>query len=339
MLKSFRIGVQSHRPDLATYALRYAIRATRSFHATDPRDKIYGILALTHKETQERIDVNYNKSVEDVLRGATIHMLQVEKSAAVYVSVPLGRSTRPTLPSWVPDFAVSQAPRDIETGQIMDSEAIPQHRAEDVRLFDCRKRLVVKGMFLDAVQTILNTPDRHQLTQLAYLIELSQSLTDIERLMSRCAEQLRNSHPIEPLWKILLFSQSERDEFQNEEECRAKFEYMMAGVRELTATERGLLFFFERIKAAEPLSTYIMMAFSVQGRRFFAGHGGWYGFGEGGMKEGDQLALLFPDANVPFILRKKGDYFEMVGVARVPEGMRSTAVTSRAGEFRDIIID
>lgn len=338
MLKSFRIGVQSSRSDLSTYALRYAIRATRSFHATDPRDKIYGILALTHKETQEGIDANYNKSVEDVFRDATIHMLQVEKSAAVYVSVPLGRSTRPTLPSWVPDFAVSRAPQHIETGQIMDSEAIPQHKAEDVRLFDCRKRLVVKGMFLDAVQTILNTTDEHQLTQVAYLLEISQFLTDIEHLISGCAERLGNSHPIEPLWKILLFSQSERNKFQNEEECQAKFEYMMTGVRELTATDRGLLFFFERIEAAGPLSAYIMAAFRVR-RRFVAGLGGWYGFGEGGMKEGDQLALLFPDANVPFILREKGDCFEMVGVARVPEGMRRTAVTSRAGEFRDIIID
>jgi hypothetical protein len=237
--------------------------------------------------------------------------------------VPLGRSTRPTLPSWVPDFAISRAPRDIEIGQIMNSEAIPKHRAEDVMLLDGRKRLVVKGMFLDTVQTILSTPERHQLTELADLIKFPQSLIDIQRLINRCAERLGSSHPIEPLWKLLLFSQSERDEFQNEEECREKFEYMMTGVRELTATERGLLDFFERMKAAGPLT----------------GDGGWYGFGEEDIKEGDQLALLFPDANVLFILRKKGDRFEMVGVARIPDGMRSTAVMSRAGEFREIIID
>jgi hypothetical protein len=57
---------------------------------------------------------------------------------------------------------------------------------------------------------------------------------------------------------------------------------MMAGVRELTATDRALLFFFERIKAAGPLSAYTMAAFRVR-RRFFAGLGGWYGFGERGM--------------------------------------------------------
>jgi hypothetical protein len=33
---------------------------------------------MTHEETQERIDVNYNNCVEDVFRDATIHMLQVE---------------------------------------------------------------------------------------------------------------------------------------------------------------------------------------------------------------------------------------------------------------------
>jgi hypothetical protein len=220
----------------------------------------------------------------------------------------------------------------------MNSEAIPKHRAEDVMLLDGRKRLVVKGMFLDTVQTILSTPERHQLTELADLIKFPQSLIDIQRLINRCAERLGSSHPIEPLWKLLLFSQSERDEFQNEEECREKFEYMMTGVRELTATERGLLDFFERMKAAGPLSTYIIAAFRVR-RRFFTGDGGWYGFGEEDIKEGDQLALLFPDANVLFILRKKGDRFEMVGVARIPDGMRSTAVMSRAGEFREIIID
>ena len=61
------------------------------------------------------------------------------------------------------------------------------------------------------------------------------------------------------------------------------------------------------------------------------------GFGEGDVKEGDQLALLFPNANVPFILRKNGSCFEMVGVGRIPGRMQSAAVMSKAGEFRDII--
>lgn len=76
-----------------------------------------------------------------------------------------------------------------------------------------------------------------------------------------------------------------------------------------------------------------------RGRCFFAGkRGGWYGLAEGRVRRGDVLALLFPRANVPFILRREGGAYKMVGVARVPKKMQAEAVEEGVGDFQELRI-
>jgi hypothetical protein len=62
----------------------------------------------------------------------------------------------------------------------------------------------------------------------------------------------------------------------------------------------------------------------VPSRSFFVGHGGWCGIAEGEVEAGDQLAVLFPGADVPFVIREKADCYEMVGTARTPSDSLTT---------------
>jgi hypothetical protein len=180
----------------------------------------------------------------------------------------------------------------------------------------------------------------------ASMTELSRALVEIERLVQRHAEDPRQASVMEPLWKTLLWSGSEEAAFQNEQECQEMFDFLMAAVRALAAPARSYsesmgtgkgAVFFRAARMTDPLSSRIFGVFQVP-RTFFDGSGVWYGFAEGGVQVGDRLALLFPDAYVPFILRPNGTGFEMVGLARLPERLRQIAIASGAGHLKEFTI-
>ncbi|KAK3934069.1 hypothetical protein QBC46DRAFT_400707 [Diplogelasinospora grovesii] len=158
----FRAGIQSaENPDSpAYYSLCFALHATRIFCATDPRDKIYGVLGLTRPDIQQRIAADYAKSVEDVFREAVLHILLKEASPAFYGYLPLNRSVRPGLQSWVPDFTSPQAARYMGLPPILNPDEDLKHDVAGLRVSVCRKRLMVKGRVLNVVKAI-RPPTRH----------------------------------------------------------------------------------------------------------------------------------------------------------------------------------
>src|SRR3569833_181766 len=74
----------------------------RNRQATDPRDLIYGILALVGGETG--LEADYTLSVAEVFTQAAMRIISQQQSLAVLVYNLLGRNTQNSLPSWVPDW-------------------------------------------------------------------------------------------------------------------------------------------------------------------------------------------------------------------------------------------
>jgi hypothetical protein len=373
--KSFRAGVQSTSPINATYALRYALFATRIFNATDPRDKIYGVLGITHDKTQQMIAPNYTKSVENVFCDAMTHVLFEEESAAIYAWFPLERTSRPTLPSWVPNFAAPRAVNYMRLPPLIDADILIKHSAADLRLSGGGKKLIVKGQVLDIVETVVTLPARNPMgnaldprdarhrdimdairdriqtqdpiqeasllswldrfiDESLYIVELSRVLINVESLARRCAEAWADARPTQTLLKVLLGS---KDDTTQDKEMHQEFDQMIQAMRELIASIDTDNWQMQIDKIASLLSTImnvkslgnLVLSLDV-GRKFFTGYGGWYGLAEGDVEAGDQLAVLFPGAGVPFVIREKGvDSYEMVGIARTPPDRLTTAVTSR----------
>lgn len=414
MLRSMRTGMQSTAQSsgqLSPYHLRYAIRATRWFQATDPRDKIYGILALTVKEARQDLEVDYHKVCEDVFRDAAYHILHRERAAAMYALSPLRRSglhqgssqAMAALPSWVPDFSAPHEFSDEAPGRLLDESRIPLHRAEDVKLSPCGKKLLTKALFLDIIQTTHTTPphglqpvpiwaypqvfivlllawirnlvasgtDRFWASpsqamtycaQLVNMVDTSKSLVEIERLAGSRALRWGSTGAAEPLWKTLFFAvqageEKELYEGHTASELQAKFDLLMH-IMNSTAEREGRrpwysrympsgrigLLFSQILPRTDPVSKRIFAALQLS-RTFFAGRGIWYGFvGGEDVREDDKLVLLFPGADVPFVLREKkneaGEYsYTMVGVARLPEQLRKAAVRDGEGSWIDIVIE
>jgi hypothetical protein len=93
----------------------FCLRHSGHFHATDPRDKVYGILGLLtgHLETLS-VYPDYTKSVEEVFIDATTQMVRTNP-VALYVGLPLRAlpehqvaeySVLTGLPSWVTDLTI-----------------------------------------------------------------------------------------------------------------------------------------------------------------------------------------------------------------------------------------
>lgn len=144
------------------------------------------------------------------------------------------------------------------------------------------------------------------------------------------------------MWEILLTSESNEDKYKDRAACQEKFDSLMATSHSIVSTETSSAWFIdlERLgrnlydfNPADPLTDGIQATFT-EGRYFFGGEKGWYGIGEGHVEVGDKLVLLFPDANLPFILKEKDGSYEMIGIAYVPEEAKNAEVVSRPTEFK-----
>lgn len=369
----------------SAHGLEHIVHATKGFLVTNPRDKVYGILAMLDPAVRNNVSVDYDKTVLEVFRDVTVYLLRNERRAHVYLVLPVGKSRRHSepFPSWIPDFAVSlERSPFMPATQLLTSRSIPKHKAEEIELLSCGKRLLVRGLLLDTVQHIVKRPPTRQripvrafpqvlftwldraslyyaepgqhawktfaevtqrLLLRAILIDYCRALVEIANVMAPVpgAPALE-----EPLWKTLLAANSNHDEHQDQRGCQITFDTLLAICKEFVRTEKPYAWFISWRRLAQylgyfdkcqPLDGGISSMF-VAGRYFFRGRDGWYGVGEGDVRAGDSVALLFPDANMPFILRKKGDCYEMVGLAYVAEGAKDAAVQSRATEFEKITL-
>ncbi|KAH8892984.1 hypothetical protein GQ53DRAFT_805838 [Thozetella sp. PMI_491] len=87
--------------------------ATSKFHATDPRDMIFGLIGIVPDvQGEERLRPNYKKTVEQVYEDATkVAMFRTDGPSSIHLLALAGigfSKSRLPLPSWVPDFSESR---------------------------------------------------------------------------------------------------------------------------------------------------------------------------------------------------------------------------------------
>lgn len=81
----------------------YRLRSiSRAVFATDPRDKVYGLLGLMQESVASLIEPDYTDTVANIYRSFTLGIIKGTGSLDVIRhSAPTKGST---LPSWVPDW-------------------------------------------------------------------------------------------------------------------------------------------------------------------------------------------------------------------------------------------
>jgi hypothetical protein len=280
--------------------------ATSFLESTDPRDKIYALLGLASKIPGFSPD--YAKPVEQVYKELACSLIAKEKS----LSCLKGNRTMKVdfSPSWA---APLQRSMDFGTtwlniGNFYHASARQEtdaHFDEEFNLLRC------SGVLIGSLKTVIGPISQHGLasfeTQLISLLSLLQY-----------AGNAGKAHR-ENLWRTLVMDQDSSD-FENPvfpapAEFGKQYAALMEGfkVPEDFDPELSKVKFYERFfQCFNECTTY---------RCFFVTDFMHMGLGPYLTQEGDVVAVL-TGGDFCFVLRPKGDYFELVGEAYVQGVMR-----------------
>lgn len=157
------VGLPTHAP-----ALRSLLEMTWHLKAWDPRDKIYGILALLNQqygvqgagrpqadqrvEGKRQIIVSYDESFEKLYERIARTIIDEENSVVLLTCAGTSRPRSKQLPSWVPDWSHitnCEPLKPLESSR----EASVNPTCLIKNLFDGDGLLQVEGFFLDPIVT------------------------------------------------------------------------------------------------------------------------------------------------------------------------------------------
>jgi hypothetical protein len=312
--------------------------------ATDPRDKVYGVLGMVHQDWVANFPVDYSKSVPEVYLDATISLVidNPYMFARMLYGTPV-LSTRDKFgsdsPSWVLDFSSNGQPwgrgfleytwRDAWRG------AVPASLSSQFRIKD--RDLMSGASIVDEIEYLIRCPskqvilttlnpdstDMFEEEKLArqVITNLVRFLSEANKLYSKgsAASKLWDQGRSVTLWQLilqgpktaagtLLDSGILRDECENQFAALIKDDAdpvaAFAGSQSLSETLNGNLL------SLDPMS-------------FFVTRHGLGGFCVDGAEVGDTVSVLFRDIpdfpDIPYIIRPRGDgSYAMITVAWLP---------------------
>jgi hypothetical protein len=170
----------------------------RSFEATDPRDKVYGLLGVAPPESEAiSVQVDYRKTVEEVYEDIACLIL-LSSGNLNLLSVPRSNSQLgKRLPSWAPDWSCTASsrldlvfpagPREIENGAVREFAA--SRGSTFTPAFKNPRILVLSGHFVDRIaqlSEIIHPPtvDHLQTKLLGQKLDDRESILEAEGLAS-----------------------------------------------------------------------------------------------------------------------------------------------------------
>jgi hypothetical protein len=313
--------------------------------ATDPRDKVYGVLGMVHQDWVANFPVDYKKSVPEVYLNATISLMTDNPYmfARMLYSVPV-LSTRGKLgsdsSSWVLDF--SSNGQRWGTGFLeytwMDAwkDRVPASLGNQFRIMD--RNLMSGASIVDEIEHLIRCPSKEvvlaslnpHLTDLSELGKFAQQaiinfvhfLSEAQKLYSKdlATSELWNQGRSCALWELILHGPKTIDgnslaRSPRTCECSNKFAVLIKDDADPVAA----------YSASEPLSRILNNnLLSLDPMFFFVTKHGLGGFCMEGAEVGDTVSVLFRDISdfpdIPYIIRPRDDgSYSMITVAWVPE--------------------
>ncbi|MCJ1479437.1 hypothetical protein MMC13_008123 [Lambiella insularis] len=299
--------------------LDFLLCSTRRFQTTDPRDKVIALIGLTKDAKKyESSMTDYSKRIMDLYRDTTGQLISTKRSLLLLSSVEdsLDRSFH-ELPSWVPDYSVWQRFSILGLPVRHSKYSAAANTVASVRWEQGSRFLAVDGLRQDQVEAVsANSLDNSQIAQafLFQCLELSAPLLQ------------RGTISIDSIWRTLI-GNTGGDTYPAPEKYRAHFRSYLS---RLTARKRA---FSKMIAGNTDLSTLLAteskdhrsttsqlyqasVAYTAPHRKFFTTTKGTIGLGPRSMQPGDLVCVLCGGI-VPFILRKDGQRYTLIGEAYV----------------------
>jgi hypothetical protein len=238
VLDNLRQAVSSRGGD----SLKKLLLISRTSAATDPRDRIYGVLGLLKQNGQEEtpniaISVDYRKSCSEVYVDAVAHIFSQGEGpyflSGVFLSggpaeaphVPFLPETasQPHLPSWVPDFSRQDFDKASEPPGYLFHPPTTMHAsgagqgAKNGSVRDDGQTLQVEGLLVDTVTSVqpigssLGAVKENLISLANVALEARSRPCSFPPTISPFTQIFKNS---EPLWRILISNKHQKSGYQ-----------------------------------------------------------------------------------------------------------------------------
>lgn len=298
-------------------SLRKLLMISRTSEATDPRDRVYGLLGMLKADgLGTAIPVDYRKPTAAVYADAMAHIFSRGEGPyflsgvflpGVSATAPRINSLPPTveqpnLPSWVPDFSSQVAGKATQTNgvQFHPPAGISVSGAgagcRNGKRLDDERTLQVEGLFVDTIDQVISFGTSldsciEQLPSLeAVVSEAKQRSCQLDPSIAPLMEQFKIK---EPLWRILI---SNKRLMSGYDAAPSSYEELYLSLVNQHATKAGPSLTEEKNEYKDCLKPII------DRRSLFVSKSGFVGTCVPESYVGDTVAIIF-GSPVPFILR------------------------------------
>lgn len=327
------------------FILRMLLSSFRLAKATDPRDKIFGILGLSEvlQDAENAPKISYNQSVEDVYRHWTIYILCKEQSLKMLSMLNRYESLGESFScSWVPNYnhTSDEAVHHVAPWKWDHFSATPPI-AGGFEIQDEGKILVLHGYFLDRIDDVglefrMSTRETIFGFSALAVIYLSQRLWMSWEKVARLNETLMYEHTGEffrdAYWKTLLFGECGANS-EETDTIRKEFEEFYITMRQpFIVFETWRLYWSKYLWAIFFVVRMLLRGFGYDGnswrrgaglsftsrggqlgnRRFIRTSNGYIGLAGYMARAGDHIALC-RGARMPFVVRSTPSGWRLIG--------------------------
>jgi hypothetical protein len=265
------------------------LRSTRTYKATDPRDKLYALLGLATDPEITALEPDYNKPVTVVYQDLVRFMLSTQGSLDIITSGRISLSENGN-PSWLPTWKASDNLLPL----------IAEEMAEDpYKAAGESSAAVNMSQFPDVLQTKGVCADK--VSYLGGSVQIAQErMAAIQRWEYIATEFFHFRKSQDDFWRTIVADKTDTGH-------RAEAEFGKAFRPFIDGHETSSI-------PTQPFSDAVTRA--VMGRRFFITRKGYMGLGPADVSLGDLVCIL-PGCQVPLLLRAVDGGQVLVGEAYV----------------------
>ncbi|KAK0108148.1 hypothetical protein ONS95_002970 [Cadophora gregata] len=312
---------QKQRPDYHSSMLELLGLVSGYTYATDPRDRIFGLLGVAPDARSLGINVAYDKAVHEVFEDAARALLKNNYTDVLSWCRSRSKSNR-TLPTWVPDFSMP-LPEPLGSYKHRGQPWEPLFNASgtnEVKISASNKpgQLTMSGIIVDTIETVGTPWKRENCQQTATLLDLSLD-TLLGEIHGACQLARTKSPPIssdsnfwqEALWRIPCADQQWHDYTRRRADPAAQ-----AGLLEIIDRNSGERSGYTDEGKKTAWRKYHLAMECLYDFRPFISRKGYVGMAPEFAAVGDLVCMIY-GAIVPFVLRRVDDGFELVGESYV----------------------
>jgi hypothetical protein len=298
---------------------------TRQFEATDPRDRIFGLLGIPTTDSDPDsgeffMAADYSLSVLDIYRNLARKVLQLGESSSLLTSVQHGEELDSDWPSWIPRWD------KVYTHALSPSDSAANHSTSaDTTFtwtFPSPNIIVLKGIEVDSICEHL--PKRRTTSGRTYLVDFQHY--GCQRLM----KLFETNAGLKTLcwtltagkgWYGLLVDDHEK--------------HVNDFASYVKTLHPELAHFVSHREGGDIHRFLDATSNACDERRLFFTESGYLGLGPAALRNGDCICVLF-GGSMPFVLRPKDDHFRLVGECYVYDLMNGQAIKMwKEGKLND----